>query len=198
MTSQDSPESPATVLDEIGDAGDGEKVSFGEVLDAAGGRNYGPLLLIPGLITVAPTGAIPGVPTAMAVLVALVALQMVFRSGGMWLPGVLTGIEIDRERVRKSVEVARPWAERVSALIRSRLTVLVKGPAIVGIAVAALCAAVLVPPLELVPYAAFAPGIVFVVLGLGLTFGDGVWTAAGIVAVGVLVGVSYFLLQGRL
>src|SRR5690606_34742905 len=70
------------LLDRIGEAArqhqDGG-VSLDAILDEIGRRSFGPLLLVAGLITLAPIiGDIPGVPGLMGLLVLLIAGQVLF------------------------------------------------------------------------------------------------------------------------
>ncbi len=53
------------------------QVSVDDVVHAVGRRSFGPLLLLAGLITLAPIiGDIPGMPTLMAALVLLTSVQL--------------------------------------------------------------------------------------------------------------------------
>src|SRR5690606_20136787 len=64
-----------------------DRVTLGAVMEAVGGRSFGPLLLIAGLVTLAPViGDIPGVPTMMALLVLSIVAQLLFHSEHLWLP----------------------------------------------------------------------------------------------------------------
>ena len=64
------------------------RVSVDDVVSAVGRRSFGLLLLVAGLITLAPIiGDIPGMPTLMAVLV-LLGLGLVARDGIVLLPGL--------------------------------------------------------------------------------------------------------------
>ncbi|HSJ79451.1 MAG TPA: exopolysaccharide biosynthesis protein, partial [Erythrobacter sp.] len=53
-----------------------DRVTIGNILDAIGDRSYGPALLIPALIEITPIGAIPGVPSFLALFIVLVAVQL--------------------------------------------------------------------------------------------------------------------------
>ena len=48
------------LLDKLVDESDNEKQSAGEIIARFEDRGFGPLLLIPSLIALLPTGAIPG------------------------------------------------------------------------------------------------------------------------------------------
>src|SRR5919106_4048261 len=76
------------LLDCIGKANTSRgQVSLGAILESVGSRSFGPLLLVAGLIILAPfIGGIPGVPTTMATLVLLSAGQLLFRREQFWLP----------------------------------------------------------------------------------------------------------------
>ena len=50
------------VLNKIHKSEDGDKIKVEQILDTFKHRGYGPLLLVPALISILPTGAIPGVP----------------------------------------------------------------------------------------------------------------------------------------
>ena len=54
-----------------------EKVSIDSIMEMIGRRSFGPLLLLAGLIILAPViGDIPGVPTIMGVFILLVAVHL--------------------------------------------------------------------------------------------------------------------------
>ena len=80
------------LLDQLERAAGGEvqpetQVSLALLVEAVGERAFGPLLVIAGLITVMPLiGDIPGVPTLMALLVALSAGQLLLQRKRLWLP----------------------------------------------------------------------------------------------------------------
>lgn len=182
---------------EIGRKADGDKVAFGKLLDEIGSRSQGPLLLLPSLIALLPTGAIPTVPTIMGVVIFLIAAQIIFSGGGhVWLPGRIQRLSVGKGRLEKAVKAARPWAKRMDAVIRPRLSILAKGPAVYVVALLSMLMAMLMPPLELVPFAVFMPATVLVVMSLGLTVGDGVWVLAGFVLGAAAFGVSMWLIWG--
>ena len=60
-------------LDEIADDAD-ESVCFGDVLDKFGSRSFAPVMMVLALIEITPIGAIPGVPTLLALCIILVSL----------------------------------------------------------------------------------------------------------------------------
>ena len=98
-------ESLEDVLDQIDDArGSATRVSFDEVLDSVGRRSFGPLLVLTGLVVLAPVvGDVPGVPTAVGVFVSLLAVQLAFGRERFWIPKWLL------ERSVASEKLGRPF-----------------------------------------------------------------------------------------
>jgi len=78
------------VLDEVEKNADDSELSVGQVVEALEYRGFGPLLLFSALITVLPTGAIPGVPTVSAILIMFIAGQLVVGRSHPWLRKSLT------------------------------------------------------------------------------------------------------------
>src|SRR6056297_132132 len=69
---------------------DHNPVNLDDILQVTGRRSFGPVLLVAGLVTLAPLiGDIPGVPTLMALLVVLVSGQLLAGRRQIWLPGFL-------------------------------------------------------------------------------------------------------------
>lgn len=81
-----------------------DQVSVDDILDLVGRRSFGPLLLLAGVITLLPiVGDIPGVPTLMATLVILIAVQREPRRcgpHGLWAGPHRPGRPLGRHRVR--------------------------------------------------------------------------------------------------
>ena len=73
MNHPDDPESLTELVARIRDhTRDQGRVSVGDLMTAVGERSFGPLVLLAGLVTVAPLiGDIPGVPTLLGLLVLL-------------------------------------------------------------------------------------------------------------------------------
>ena len=91
------------ILVKLADEPDGSELSLVSVVETMQGRGFGPLLLAPTLMVLLPTGAIPGVPTLGALLIVLVAGQLVAGKRTPWVPG---GCARCRSNARNS---ARRW-----------------------------------------------------------------------------------------
>ena len=152
-----------------------------ELLGLFGSRSLGPLLMLFGLIAaVPPIGAIPLVPTTMGVLTFLAASQLALGRDRVWVPGVIGRRGVGAERLRAGERRAGKVMSRVDALVRQRGGWLTEGPAQRLVAVAACGIALMMPPLELVPFGVAVPGTALIALGIGLVARDGVFLVAGL------------------
>ncbi|WP_420557778.1 exopolysaccharide biosynthesis protein [Roseovarius sp.] len=164
-----------TLLNEIDDLADGgDTVSVGDVVDAIGGRGFGPIIFVTALLGASPLGGIPGVPTLFAVILILIAVQILFGRRSFWMPDRIGNRAVTDDRVARSVDKARPAAEWMDRHFGHRLEALTGRPAqlVAALVVVGLCA--MIPPLEVVPFAALIPFAAIALLGLAITVRDGV------------------------
>ena len=170
---------------------DGDKVSAGKIIARFEDRGFGPLLLIPSLIALLPTGAIPGVPTFCGITLFLICMQAAMGRESPWLPNKLTQQQIETDKLESAVEKAKPKVQRVEKLLRPRMTQLSQTPmknVIAGYcAIAALC----MIPLEALPFAVALPAFALCITALGMTNRDGVFIGVGSV---LQLGTLYLVL----
>lgn len=163
------------LLERIGDAGGASgPVSLRAIVERLGSRSFGPLLLLAGLVTLAPViGDIPGVPTLMALIVLLVAGQLLIGRSQLWLPHWLLERSVERENVDKALAWMQRPARLIDRLLRPRLTLFVNGPGVYAIALVCVIIAAATPPMEFVPFTANGAGAALTAFGLALIAKDG-------------------------
>ena len=163
------------ILDDLDALADDESdVSLGDVLEKIGPRGRGVILLVPGFIGVSPVGAIPLVPTVLGVFTLLVAVQVLMGRDYPWLPGMLRDRAVKDEKLKDAVAKARGPAQWIDRHFGSRLEALTKRPAEMVAALLCVAFACVLPPLEIVPFAALVPFGAIALLGLALSLKDGV------------------------
>lgn len=184
------------LLDQIEEtANDTDKVSLDTVMTAVGRRSFGPILVLVGLIILAPlVGDIPLVPTIMALLIVFIAVQVLMRRKYLWLPRWMLERRVSSDKLHKAVKWLRKPARFIDGLLHPRLQQLTHEIGIQVTAVLCIVIAAALPPMELVPFSANAAGIALTALGLALIANDGLLAiGAAIVSVGTIGLVIYTL-----
>jgi hypothetical protein len=163
------------LLDKIGEAAKtGERVPLGSILETVGSRSFGPLLLVAGLVTLAPIiGDIPGMPTIMGLMVLLISGQMLIRQDRFWLPEWLLKRSVARDDLCKTLDWLRRPARFLDRLIRPRLFLFIRDAGLYVIAVTCLAIAAVMPIMETIPFSANIAGVALTAFGLALIASDG-------------------------
>ncbi|GAA4221841.1 exopolysaccharide biosynthesis protein [Sphingomonas endophytica] len=194
----DEPHSVGDILDAIDDlAGKQDEVAVGDVVEALGARGFGPLLIVMPLIDISPIGSIPGLPTAMAAVIMLIAVQMALGRKHLWLPGFVRRRAVSADKVRKAVKKTRGVARFMDRWFHGRLPALTRGPFVRAAAIGVIALACAVPPLELLPLATTAPMLAIAAFGLAITVRDGLLMIVATVLAMAAVGIGVGLWSGR-
>ncbi|QEA38213.1 exopolysaccharide biosynthesis protein [Pistricoccus aurantiacus] len=168
---------------------DRERVDMHLILAAVGSRSFGSLILIAGLITLAPLiGDIPGMPTLMGLLVLLLSCQLLLRRRRLWLPRWLLERSISQARFAKAMKFMRKPAHHIDKLLKPRLTYLTQGPGLYTIALICSAVALMMPPMEFIPFSANFAGAALTLFGLALIARDGLLALLGFGLTGLAVG----------
>jgi len=169
-----------SILDELAEAGRRQgRVSVGDVADAFGPRGVGPFIIIPALVEMTPIGSIPTVPTMIATLIGLFALQILVGRPCLWLPAFVRRRNMDGDQLERYADTIRPVATRLDRWFHRRLPNLTgpKADRVAALAILLLC--LTVPPLEFLPMASTLPMAAIAALGLAMMVEDGMLMAIG-------------------
>jgi hypothetical protein len=174
---------------------DAGRVSLDAILDVVGCRSFGPLLVVAGLLTLAPViGDIPGVPTIVGALVFLIAIQLLFHREHVWLPRFLLNRSIERGKLHKAIGWLYPPARFVDRWSRARLTLFAEGAMIHVVIIVCLGIAMTMPVMEVIPFSANAAGGALTAYGLALIARDGLLALIAF----AFTGVAVWSVAGRL
>ncbi|MGM0760851.1 MAG: exopolysaccharide biosynthesis protein [Thermodesulfobacteriota bacterium] len=179
--------------------GDKEKISLDLILSTLGRRSFGPILLLAGLVTLAPIiGDIPGMPTIMGLVVMLTAVQLLIRREHFWMPHWMLRRSVRKNRLCKGLQWIRPVARFLDRFIRPRLTMLIRNGGLYVIAFVCICVAAVMPLMEFIPFSANAAGIILTIFGLSLTATDGLLAliALGLISLAAVI-IGYRLITGE-
>ena len=90
----------ATLLQKLAArAGQDPSFTVGELLQSLGRRSFAPVLLIAAAIGFTPLGAVPGVPTMLAIVIILMTAQIILGRRHIWLPGFIRKKCLSRRNV---------------------------------------------------------------------------------------------------
>lgn len=163
------------------------------MLDEVGRRSFGPMLLLAGLVAVAPViGDIPGVPTIVGVFVVLIAGQLVFRRQQIWLPRWLLKRSVRQDKLCKALEWMRKPARFVDRLLRPRLESYTGPKATYAMAILCIVIGVAMPAMEVVPFSANFAGAALSAFGLSLIARDGLLALLGFIFTAATAGVVVY------
>lgn len=172
---------------------DHSPVKLDDILQMTGRRSFGPILLISGLVTLAPLiGDVPGVPTLMALLVIIVSIQLLAGRRRIWLPRFLRERSITRLDLDNILDRLERPARFIDRFFRPRLTVLVMGAGGSLIGSSALLVALVMPVLEFIPFSATLAGAALTAFGLALIARDGYLAMASLVATAAVIALVIY------
>ena len=176
------------IIDEAIEAADGDSISLRGLLAAWGDRSYGPLFVILGFIAGTPLAIVPGAAALVAVVIILLALQMVVGFRYPWMPEFLMAKTIAVEKVRHAQQQSLPYMKAIDRFITQRMTWAVNAVMRRIAAFLVLIISILMIPLDAVPFIVAAPAWTVVLFGLALTARDGLLLLVAVAASG---GVGY-------
>lgn len=188
MESAKEPANLEQMLDQLErGVGNDERVTIKTMLSAAGSRSFAPALLLAGLIMFSPLSGIPGLPSLAAVLVLLIAGQMLLGRSYFWLPTFIESRSVSRRKFEVMLDWLNPVARLIDRFLKPRLTRLTQGAGTVLLTLVCMIVALSVPPLEIFPFLASAAGAILVLLSLSMIANDGVMALLAMVLVAGLI-----------
>lgn len=165
----------AHLLDRIEGISQGRaKVSLGDLVEATGARSYGPAIMLPALLELTPVGAVPGVPTFLALTIILFAAQMMIGRKRPWMPRLFANRSIDVERLERATARLRPAGRLLDRHLARRLKFMTRAPFLQIAAGLVILLCLTVPFLEILPFASSVPMLAIAGFGLAVLMRDGV------------------------
>lgn len=169
-----------SVLQKLRRAGNGKRIRFGDVVAALQDRGFGPLLLVPCIFIMLPTGAIPGVPDIGAIFMILIAIQIIAGRDEPWIPKRMEKLSVNAKKFDKGVKKVAPAVKKVDSVMRRRATMFT-GPVFQKVAaVLIIVQSLLIMAIGMIP---FLPDLLVApifLLALGFTARDGLLSIVGL------------------
>ncbi len=171
----------SSILDALPGIVAGDRISFGDLVDAFDGRAYGPLIVLFAAPNILPV-ALPGISAILGVPLILLTAQLMLGRRRPWLPGFVRRRSLSRRDFERFVGKVVPRLRRIETWIRPRF-LMASGPVarrLIGAGGLVLATIICLP----VPLGNAIPGLSLVLMAVGLLGRDGLAVLGG-----ALVGV---------
>ncbi len=180
------PERTSEVLRELAE-GEGELVTFREILLGLKHRAFGFTLLIFALPCVLPMP--PGIPTVCGLALVIIALNLIAARQRLWLPNAIADKSVSRAHLRRIVARATPYLERLEKVCKPRWAIVTEsaGKVLIGIVILALGVIMILP----IPFLGnMPPGLAASLVAIGMTERDGLVVVIGTAVSAVAIAVA--------
>lgn len=169
--------------------------AIGEITQAVGEKGFGLILMVLSLPSALPIPA-PGYSTPFGLVIALIALQMMFGRQTLWIPQKLLSVRIKPSLARTMLGAATRFLQKLERWIRPRQHWIRSRAGQAGLAsVILIMAGLMVLP---IPLTNTFPAMVIFMIGVGLSEEDGLLAIAafaiGLLAIALYAGIIYILL----
>lgn len=158
-----------------------ETVPLGVLLDTLGARGHGPIILLLALLMILPTGMLPLMPVIIGTLFVLTAVGMLVGGDGVSVPARLARVSLPAARLHTAFARLQPLCDRLGRLLYPRAPAWVEGALpLTLIALILIATGIAVALFGIVPGLPFLLCLPALILGAGLTAGDGRAVALGL------------------
>ena len=151
-------------------------MTFREILTVLRHRAFGFTLLIFALPCCLPMP--PGIPTVCGVALVIIALNLIAARQRLWLPAAIADKSIARADLRRIVERAVPYLERLERVCKPRLAIVTEpvGKVLIGLVILVLGLIMILP----IPFIGnIPPGWAATFIAIGMTERDGLVVLIG-------------------
>jgi hypothetical protein len=174
------PERTSEVLRELAE-GEGERVTFRDILAGLRHRAFGFTLLIFALPCCLPMP--PGIPTVCGIALVVIAVNLIAARQRLWLPRAIADKSVARADLKRMVERMDRHLTRLERICKPRFAIVTEpvGKALIGLVIFALGIVMILP----IPFVGnMPPGFAATLIAIGMTERDGL-----IVLIGALISV---------
>ena len=172
---EERPDKTSVAIRDLAERARGRDVTVGEILSSLKDRGFGVFMILFAL----PNAVIPGISFILGAPVVLLALQLAFGQGEVWLPEFMRRQKLSAalfEKVAARVETFLVWVEKRSM---PRWCSIVSGPGerLLGLYIAVVAAFLMMP----IPFGNGPPALGIALMAVGLIEKDGKAAVIGMV-----------------
>lgn len=161
------------VLDHLESSARGESVTVDEVVEKLGHKSFAALMLIFSLISTSPASAIPGITATVAVIVFILAIQMIIGRDCVWLPQFIRRRRMSTAKLCKGIRWLRKPVAFVERFLKARFTFLLHRPWLFLPLGLILALTLFMPLMEAIPTSGSIASAVIALFAAGLLMRDG-------------------------
>lgn len=162
------------------DASSQERVTLSNVLELAGERTFGFLLVLLALPSALPIPA-PGYSAPFGVLIILVSAQMMVGLHRPWFPDKIRASSLSRKQAQGLIKAGLPWLKRLESFSKPRLSFISNtqlGRIVIGLIIILMGIFMMIP----IPGTNTIPAMIVFILGFSLIEEDGFISLMGLAA----------------
>ncbi len=181
------PERTSEVLRHLTEHGEGDRITFRDVLTELKHRALGFTLLIFALPCCLPMP--PGIPTVCGIALVIIALNLIAARQRLWLPSAIANKSVARADLKRMVDRVAPYLERLEKVCKPRFPIVTDpvGKVLIGIVILALGLIMILP----IPFVGnMPPGFAASVIAIGMTERDGLVVLIGTLASAVAIALA--------
>lgn len=171
----------------LSQAGQGNRVTVADMVEAIGHHSFLPLILVPALLAATPLSGVPGVSAVCGLTIVAVSLQMLMGFSEVKLPGFLMRRSVKADALRSALDKARPVLGWIDRHTRKRLSPLFHRPVVYIPRVLFVVSGLAMPFLEVIPFSASTVAIGVACLALSMLTRDGALFLLALVPYAILV-----------
>jgi len=179
------------ILDDIKSGISDDTSTLGALVDVMHERGFGILIFLFALPMAIPLPVPPGVNLLFSVPLLFLTFQQIYGAKKPWLPQSIRNKSINKAKLNKMIDGAKPWTNRLSVFVKPRMGFMTHGMVSCAIGVFgflfALCVSIPVPMTNTVP--SFA----ILLMAIGILMRDGLAILGG-----MIVGSIWILLLATL
>ncbi len=178
------------VLDQLEDASTSETVTIDALVKTIGPQAFTALMLVFALVAISPASVVPGVTSAVGLIEAMLAAQMIMGRPHLWLPGFIAQRGVAGARLGTAVGWLRKPIGFIDRILRPRLSFMTEKPWILPWLIVVFCLGLIMPFMELIPTSGTIIATFIALVAAAMLTRDGLLL---VLAAGVLALIAWVL-----
>jgi len=179
-TDQEPPGELGEIISSLRKVDEAKSPSVRDFVEHFGQASFGALLLVPAIIIASPASGIPGLPSVGGLIIALIAIQMVFGRDHVWLPEWMMTRRVDGAKFDRALDFMRRPVRWIDHITRPRLRWLLRWPMVLPLQLLCVFCGLAMPFMEMLPLTASIAALAVLFVALAILADDGLLALVGV------------------